>query len=199
LEWGWEWESETKAGTGGWVTTPPGINGISSNGKWLGILPPRSPALYVYRLPGLERVAKLNHLTNIYHFAFAPTGDEVALYSKRGVSLWNTATWQRTRLLTNFAEPFLYSPDGKSTWLGQTPDLAGLYDARTLEARLLLPAGLLPLAVSPDGHYLAVSVDAQRLQLWDLETVRSQLRVLGLDWSEERVTGTDMADSKEGR
>ena len=37
-------------------------------------------------------------------------------------------------------------------------------------------------ALSPDGRHLAVSVDARRLQMWDLSEVRKQLHTLGLDW-----------------
>jgi fructose-1,6-bisphosphatase/inositol monophosphatase family enzyme len=42
----------------------------------------------------------------------------------------------------------------------------------------------LPLAVSADGRYLAVSVEAQRLQVWDLAALREQFRALGLDWTD---------------
>ena len=100
------------------------------------------------------------------------------------MSFWNTTNWQRTRLLTNFSRPFLYAPDGRSFWLTKELRMAGLYDSRTLEPRLVLPTGMTPLAVSADGRQLAVSVDAHRLQVWDLAEVRKQLRVLGLDWSE---------------
>jgi hypothetical protein len=49
---------------------------------------------------------------------------------------------------------------------------------------LLLPTGTVPLALSPDGGHLAVSVDARRLQVWDIAEVRARLRELGLDWAE---------------
>ena len=45
-----------------------------------------------------------------------------------------------------------------------------------------LPLGTYPLAVSPDGQHLAVSVDLRRLQVWDLKEARAQLAQLGLDW-----------------
>jgi len=47
---------------------------------------------------------------------------------------------------------------------------------------LPLPTGMLPLALSPDGRHLAVSVDLRRLQVWDLAEVRAQLSQVGLDW-----------------
>jgi hypothetical protein len=60
---------------------------------------------------------------------------------------------------------------------------AGLYDARTLEPLLLLPTGTLPLALSQNGRYLAASLDARYLQVWDLTEVRQKFRELGLDWA----------------
>ena len=98
--------------------------------------------------------------------------------------MWSTATWERTRLLTNFSRPFLYAPDACSLWLTKEIRAAGLYDARTLEPRLLLPTGMLPMALSPDGRHVAVSIEAQRLQVWDLAALRAQFRELGLDWPE---------------
>ena len=55
-------------------------------------------------------------------------------------------------------------------------------NTRTIEPLLLLPKGMLPLALSPDGRHLAVSVDARRLQVWDLSEIRKKLHTFGLDW-----------------
>ena len=55
-------------------------------------------------------------------------------------------------------------------------------DARTLAPLLMLPTGMLPLALSPDGLKLAVSVDMRRLQVWDLTALRAELARLELDW-----------------
>jgi hypothetical protein len=178
--------------TGGkdWRRTPAGMTRASPDGRWLGVLQHYSPLLQVYGLPGLEHVANLTRLPalgNINFFEFSPAGDEVSLYSSRGVELWSTATWERTRVLTNFSRPFLYAPDGHDLWLTRGLRKAGLYNARTLEPRLLLPAGMLPLAVTRDGRHLAVSIDGQRLQVWDLAALRAQFRELGLDWGEGRI------------
>jgi WD40 repeat protein len=178
---------ELETGSNDWHRTLAGMNRASPDGRWLGVLPHYSPSLQVYRLPGLEpvaRLARLPALGNINFFEFSPAGDEVSLYSSRGVELWSTATWERTRVLTNFSRPFLYAPDGHDLWLTRGLRKAGLYNARTLEPRLLLPAGMLPLAVTRDGRHLAVSIDGQRLQVWDLAELRGQFRALGLDWSE---------------
>ena len=179
---------QIEAGRDQGVGTHGGVNRMSADGRWLGILRHYSTSLYIYALPGLERIAKLTQLPELGYinfFAFSPSSDEVALYSSRGVEFWSTATWERTRVLTNYQRPYLYGPDGKTFWLtAKDSRSSGLYDARTLEPLLLLPSGMTPLAVSPDGRYLVVSRDAQRLQMWDLEEVRRQLHAFGLDWSE---------------
>ena len=179
---------EIETGRQDWQRTPAGMSRASPDGRWLGVLPHNTSSLQIYRLPGLESVVRLTRLPSlgtINFFEFSPAGDEVSLYSSRGVELWSTATWERTRVLTNFSRPFLYAPDGRGLWLTKGLREAGLYDARTLEPRLLLPAGMLPLAVTPDGRHLAVSIDGQRLQVWDLAALREQFRELGLDWSLE--------------
>jgi WD40 repeat protein len=174
---------ELESGNDHWARTSPGISGVSPDGRWLGIYRSFSRSLYVYRLPGLERVAKLIHLANIADFRFSPLGDAVAIASSKGVELWSTQSWERTRTLTNFMR-ILYTPDAKAFWLTRDMRTAGLYDARTVEPLLLLPTGMLPLALSPDGQRLAVSVEARRLQVWNLAELRSRLRELGLDWAE---------------
>ncbi len=169
-----------------WRPTIAGLNRASPDGRWLGVLPHYSLSLQIYTLPGLEPVARLTRpsaLGTINFFEFSPAGDEVSVYSSRGVELWDTTTWKRTRQLTHFSRPFLYAPDGRGLWLATGPRDAGLYDLRTLQPRLLLPTGMLPLAVTRDGRNLAVSIDGQRLQVWDLEALQAQFRALGLSAS----------------
>jgi len=105
----------------------------------------------------------------------------VAVATKAQVEIWSTATWKRTAELTNFVG-LLFAPREHAWWLTSDFRSAGLYDARTREPLLPLPIGTLPLAVSPDGRFLAVSVDARRLQVWDLVEVRKRFREFGIDW-----------------
>jgi len=168
-----------------WNMTTHGLNSVSPDERWLGMFRSFSPYLYIYRLPGFERVAKLTNEARISLFEFSPRGDEVAVSSRGGVEFWSTTTWQRTCHLTNFTG-ILYSPDAHTAWLYTKFRAAGLHDARTLEPLLPLPKGALPLAISPDGRRLAVSVDGRHMQVWDLVEVRNQLRAIGLDWHHER-------------
>jgi WD40 repeat protein len=172
--------------SGEWKRTADGLNGASPDGRWLAMYRSFTPHLYLHRLPGLERVAKLTNEGNIGRFEFSPLNDEVAVCSRAtGISVWSTTTWQRTRHLTNFTD-LRYSPDGRTFWLS-TARTSTLHDARTLEPLLPLPAGTLPLAFSPDARYLAVSVDQRHMQVCDLAEVQSQLRAIGLDWVGERT------------
>ena len=168
---------------GAWVPTVDGLNGVSTDGRWLGVFRSYTPQVNIHRLPGMERVAGLTSEANVSRFEFSPQGDEIAVASRSGVEFWSTATWQRTRQMRNY-NAILYSPDGRTFWLASDLRAAALHDARTAEPLLPLPRGARPLAVSRDGRQLAVSVNARRLQVWDLAEARQHLRELGLDWAE---------------
>jgi hypothetical protein len=176
------------ADDGDWIETAQGISRISPDARWLAIYRAFGTVLHVYRLPGIELVARLTNQVSIAGVSFSPLQDEVAIASRGQVKFWSTTSWERTRTATNFIGiaviGMLFEPDGRSIWLAKDFRSAGLYESRTLEPRLLLPTGMFPLALDAGGRYLAVSVDAQRLQVWDLVAVRGQLRELGLDWKD---------------
>ena len=163
----------------GWIPTFSGITGASPDNRWLGINRPFDPALHVYRLPGLEQVAKLTHLANIIAFRFSPDGEEVTVASRQHVQFWSTRNWQTTRTLTNFNN-ILYMPDGSGVWLSGPFAAAGLYDRKTLQPQLLLPDEMVPLAISSDSRHLAVSVNYQFMQVWDVAELREHFRRLGI-------------------
>ncbi len=174
---------ELGTGPNEWKPTAAGLNGVSPDGRWLALFPSFTPHLFVHRLPDLERVTILTNTSNVGTFQFSPAGDELAVSCRLGVEFWSTTTWQRTRTITNRNNQ-LYSADGRTMWLTEELRAAALHDALTFELLMSLPVGTYPLAVSPDGRRLAVSVDLRRLQVWDLTEVRSQLGQLGLDWRE---------------
>jgi eukaryotic-like serine/threonine-protein kinase len=170
---------------GVWKKTVDGLSGVSPDGRWLAMYRSYTPHLDVYRLPDLEHVCRLTNEWSISGFEFSSLGEEVAVANRKGVEFWSTSTWQRTRRLTNY-NGVLYAPNGRTMWLYTRFGTACLHDARTAEPILPLPVGTLPLAFSPDGRRLAVSVQGRHLQLWNLSEVRTQLRAIGLDWDDDR-------------
>jgi hypothetical protein len=108
------------------------------------------------------------------------------LVINRGGAEWfDTATWQCTQrqpgtpVSGSYA---FYTPDGKGIWMVTHFRNAALLDRHTLEPILPLPNDVLPLAISPDGRQLAVSVEARRVQLWDVNAIRHEFAKLDLDW-----------------
>jgi WD40 repeat protein/predicted Ser/Thr protein kinase len=166
-----------------WQPTIDGVNGISRDGRWLGMHSAYATDLNIYRMPEMQLARTLTGTAAISDFEFSPRGDEVAVGSDHGVVFWNTGTWQKMRAITNFTGS-VYSADGRTCWLTTVNRGSGLFRTGTEELLLQLPASMRPLAISHDGRFLAVSVDAQRLRVWDFVEVRRQLRALGMDWND---------------
>jgi WD40 repeat protein len=184
---------ESGSGEEQWRDTIQGVSGISPDNRWLAIFRPFGMVLNVYRLPGLEPVAQLTNQARIAGFSFSPSGEEIGVGSRGQIEFWSTLTWERTRCATNYVGlmdvGLIYQPDGRALWLAQDSRTAGLFDARTLKPIFFLPTGRMPLAVDAAGRQLAVAVDAQRLEVWNLAAVRKQFRELGLDWQERDNVG----------
>lgn len=171
---------------GGWEKTPRGINGQSPDGRWLAVYVPNSPHLHLYEMPAIKLATIITNLPRISGFSFAPSSRELAVASRGHTEFFRTGTWEHLRSVTNVIGlqyiGCVFQKDERAQWLARHLRSAGLYDARTFELLLPLPAGHLPLALSADGRRLAVSVEAKQLQVWDIAGARERLRELGLDW-----------------
>ena len=163
------------------LPTIAGRNAVSPDGQWLAIADNPKMQVVIYRLPTAERVTVIASPPHADHIEFSQAGDEFVVASLTGVQFWETKTWRHKRTLTNFVNVFL-GPDRHSAWLMKDLRTAGLYDARTATPLLPLPTDMLPIAVSRDGRHLAVRTEGQRLKLWNVAAVRTQLRELGIDW-----------------
>lgn len=174
---------EIEHGPGAWKSTAAGVCEVSPDGRWLTINRPFSASAYVYAMPSLQFVTKVSHRVNLSSFDFLPGSNELLLSGRTGVEFWNTVTWERKRTLRNFLRAMPASGDDV-IWLQSDWHSAGLYDSVTFEPRLLLPYGVIPLAVGAEGRLLAVSVDGRRLQVWDLAELKAQFRQLKMNWPE---------------
>jgi hypothetical protein len=169
---------------------------VSPDGRWISIrkVP---PCINIYRVEPWEGMRFVEMEADIVQQAFTPKSDELAVCTTASVNFLDTNRWEIQRrfpVSLDSTARIIFMPEGDSFWLVRDGRTAALHDARTFATLLPLPTGTLPLAVSPDGHHLAVSVDGERLQLWDLTEMRKQLGELGLDWKSE-VAPTRRADS----
>jgi WD40 repeat protein len=175
------------SGTGHVTPVPSGYGIVSADGGWLAVTYSFSPRVTLYRLPEVQRVAELETRDLVVDAAFAPFGDELAVVNRSGVEFWDTRTCRlRCQIHEQpVADSYLfYTPPGNGVWKITNFHDAALHDSRTLEKILPLPASVLPIALSGDGHLLAVSVDDERMQIWDLAKLRARFREVALDWTE---------------
>jgi len=173
------------SGEGRLVRVPEGVGFASPDGRWLGMVYPFSRLVRVYRLPEVEEAAVLITSNSVASLTFSPDGEELAIINRGGIEWWDTATWRPSRQQsgTPVSPSFVrYTPDGSGLWIVTQLRNTGLHDRRTLERLLPLPPDVVPIALSVDGRKLAVSVEMRRVQLWDLPSLRTRFRELGLDW-----------------
>jgi WD40 repeat protein len=164
---------------------PSGQGKVSPQGNWLAVTYSFSTNVAIYRLPMVEPVTTLETGGFVDSVWFAPKDDELTVMNRGGIEWWDTATWRRKRREAGTpvsGSYVLYAPDGRSFWRVTNFRDAGLYERDSLQPIVALPPNVLPLAWSSDGRHLAVGVEDQRVQLWDLMDLRSRLRELGLDW-----------------
>jgi WD40 repeat protein len=167
------------------VRVPPGLGYVSPNGRWLAMLYNYSPVVRVYRLPAMEEVARLQTSNFVGFITFSPNSDEMLVLNRSGAEWFDTATWRCTRrqpgapVSGSYA---FYTPGGDGIWMVTHFRNAALLDRRTLEPLLPLPNDVLPLALSPDGRHLAVSVESRRVEIWDVAAFRREFAKLGFDW-----------------
>ncbi|MBI4600925.1 MAG: hypothetical protein HY721_03105 [Planctomycetes bacterium] len=120
---------------------------------------------------------------------FSPDERWLLVAHYKSYSFHEAGSWRPARELPlaepRYPPPMAYAADGTILALMPRHTDVELLDPRTHEPllRLEVPGGLIPnsLAFSPDERRLAAST-TRGVLLWDLETIRAELRVLGLDW-----------------
>ena len=111
--------------------------------------------------------------------------------SRSAITCWNLNTWEKV-----FELPATTSSAMSMIALSRSQPLAAVFSENDLirlihsesgkEICTLTPPSHLSdvsaLCFSPDGRFLAGGVRQRGACVWDLEWIRSQLRLLGLDW-----------------
>ena len=177
--------SNLNSGEGRRVQITPGAGTVSPDGRWLAMTYSFSQEVTVYRLPQFEQAARLETSNFVASVWFDPAGTELTIINRSGVEQWDTSTWRLRRHQPGppVSDAYvIYSPQGNSLWQVTNFRDPVLYDRTTLQTILPLPSAVLPLALSRDNRFLAVSVDDQRVQIWDFLQLHEHLRKLGLDW-----------------
>jgi len=177
--------TNVESGKGRIANVPTGPCFISPDARWLAMTYGYSPLVTVYRLPEMEEVARLQTSNLVGSVTFSPASDEMLVLNRSGVEWFDTTTWQCARrqpgrpVSGSYA---FYTSDGNGIWMVTHFRNAALRDRRTLEPLLPLPNNVLPLALSPDGRQLAVSVESRHVQIWNIPALREELTALGLNW-----------------
>lgn len=173
------------SGKGRALKIPAELANASPDGRWLAITYSYSPLVTVHGLPAVEELARLHTSGLVGGVWFSPAGDELTVINRGGLEQWDTGSWRLKRRVPGSPVSnayVLYAPDGRGLWRVTNFRDTAFCAADTLEPLLPLPANVVPMALSSDGCQLAVSVDDQRAQVWDLPKLRAHLRELGLDW-----------------
>jgi len=158
---------------------------VSPDGQWFAAL--KGESMLIFRLDPWVGIRFVNFDADLRRHAFTPSGDELAVASRTGITFLDTNRWDKQRhfpaLLPRYPQ-LIFTPNGRAFWLAQDARDAALRHTRTFEPLLQLPAGMTPLALSSDGRYLAASMEMRHLQVWDLVELLARLRELGLGWPE---------------
>jgi WD40 repeat protein len=168
------------------LKTAAGPAAIATNRGWLAVTHPYSPTVTVYSLPVLDKVAEFKTAANVISVCFSPGDEELTIINRGGLERWDTRTWglYRREVCSPMSGSYvLYAPDGRGVWRVTSYSDIAFCSGDNLEPILPMPANVVPLCLSSNGRRLVVSVDDQRVQIWDLPQLRQHFRELGVDWN----------------
>jgi WD40 repeat protein len=121
---------------------------------------------------------------------FEPQADSLLIASRDGCRIFESHTWSIVQHITppargraSASPPLSVSPQGDLLAIGWNPDDVQL--VHLPRGTLLLDfhaLGQIPLCFSPDGTALYVKGQYAELYRWNLQTLRQELAMLGLDW-----------------
>jgi WD40 repeat protein len=172
----------------------PRINtvALSPDGKWAATAAEGEgvPDIYVWETAGGKRVGVLP-ARGWKKFAFSPDGRWLvtAATREKTVRFWRVGSWEPGLVIRKEGQEnnaLAFNPRGTVLAVGEFLRGVRLIDPATGAdlAMLEAPADNSTnwLCFSPDGGQLAAATDNHTIHLWDLRSIRGQLKELGLDW-----------------
>ncbi|MDB6131972.1 MAG: serine/threonine protein kinase [Verrucomicrobiales bacterium] len=160
---------------------------LSPDGRWGATGSFRDPGARLWHLPSGEPARTISHPDTVLGLFFA--GGNLWLVSPTGVQRTspNSAPADGVTIPGNFPG-FTVSPDGRhAASLARTEVVLHRQSDLAKIARFPVPAyagaiGSGTLAFSRDGAHLALHTAGGTVITWRLETLRAELRALGMDW-----------------
>jgi tetratricopeptide (TPR) repeat protein len=127
---------------------------------------------------------------------FSPDGRWLMTLAEGSCRLWEVGTWNQARRFDGGA--FAFSPDSRLLAISDDFGVIRLVETATGRevARLTGPEPMWypPACFTPDGTQLIATCSGQRaLYVWDLRSIRKQLKELGLDWDWDEFPPADPA------
>lgn len=161
---------------------------VSPDGRWVVTGShwegPRSPSARIWDARSGKPLGKLP-LEGSTPSRFSPDGRWLMTSSRGGCRLWEAGTWREVRRFDT--AQFAFGPDSRLLAIGDVFGVIRLVETATGRemARLTGPEliGYQPVCFTGDGTRLIASgAAATPLCVWDLRSIREQLKEMGLDW-----------------
>ena len=174
------------------IRARPGANRVtlSPDGKWLAVGTWKGRGVGIWNTVTGERERTLLRDVGGVRVLFSPDGELLLCGTSRRYLLYRTDTWEEVRRFERPASTSdsggsgAFTPDGSTLALHLRPFQVSLLDVSTGEllATLEAPGRSAPgrVSFSPDGRYLSAACSDNRIQLWDLEAMWSELERIGL-------------------
>src|SRR6185295_17341468 len=129
---------------------------------------------------------------------FSPDGTQLLVAGHSEYRLYDTRSWtivrrESSESPTSLPNRAAFSDDGRVLAIVKELHHVELLDPRNWEvlANLIAPEAqvITWLGFSRDGTVLAAATHQDQVQLWDLDSIRRELRLSGLDWDQTPASG----------
>jgi serine/threonine protein kinase/WD40 repeat protein len=168
-----------------------GFVALSRDGRWLATSGWHSDLVQLWDARNGSLIRRWSVPEKLTAVAFTPDNRRLVLCRQAEFSLWDLETLQQSqrlpREMSQYPGYVAFSKDGKLMAMEMAPGVVDLKEAascRTL-ARLEDPFGDMAtwIGFTPSGTELVVACKfAHVIHVWDLHSIRAQLKAMGLDW-----------------